>query len=205
MFFFSPSVAGVVNDRCLLSLSEVGTPCDRLLERRPWKPCGHHGPFRCSCLVVAHLARAVFQLERELMLLQGKLEVLTNPAVDCCSVPFFQVDFTHRTASLFLHGLPVPQRCYGPFPLTVVDDSSSFGRAVADAFSGAGLIVEERLSCVLCAANTGDKCCVCKCVVCGACGAQCRSCVMRACRACIAVSNEFLADEGVYCFACYCP
>ncbi|ORC86404.1 uncharacterized protein TM35_000281200 [Trypanosoma theileri] len=205
-FFFLPHVIGMKDDRYLLALSEGETPCDSLIKRRPWQPCSLHGPFRCSCFILEQLARNVFQLEQELMMLRVRIEVVVDEKKDNQEdmIPFLKVNTKERTVFLYLCGLPLPQRCYGPFNLYEVDDVMSIGHAITSALKGAQLMIKDFPKCVLCAIKTEDTCSVCQCVVCNNCGVLCLSCGKKACTACVVVVNtEALSEEDVCCFSCY--
>ncbi|KAH9584207.1 hypothetical protein LSM04_003482 [Trypanosoma melophagium] len=208
-FFFLPHLIGMRDERYIFALSEGETPCDSLIKRRPWQPCNMHGPFRCSCFILEQLVRNVFQLEQELMLLRGRIEVVMENDDDNKKdhqedVPFLGVNTKERTVFLYLCGFPLPQRCYGPIALYEVDNALSISNAIASALRGAQLMIKHPPKCVLCAGETDDTCSLCHCVVCNNCGVLCISCGKRTCTACVVVVNrEELSAEDVYCFSCY--
>lgn len=200
-FFFSPSVVGARGEPCVLG--EGSTPCDELVAQRPWRPCNSHGPFRCSCFLLDALARALLQLERELMLRPRRVGVVVDNAGRHEEAPFVHIDTAKNVATLYLCGLPLPHRQYGPFPLSVVDDEHSINMALATTFSNMSPTEDKNRACVLCIRDTDGACSVCRCVVCTECDVQCHVCKKRACKTCSVFSDEPPADEGFCCFNCY--
>ncbi|AAZ11464.1 hypothetical protein, conserved [Trypanosoma brucei brucei TREU927] len=202
-FFFSPHVSDVVGSRLVLTICESGTPCDKLFKDRPWKPCSVHGPFRCSCHALEHVARQVIQLQRELLWFQGKLEVFDREEAQHPDTPFFQVDVAGGSVSLVLCGLPFPERRFGPFPLFSVDSRYSIGKAIAAASITAETTEPAVHKCVLCSISAESRCCICRCIVCAECGSVCDCCMRGACRACVVTDIGPQQCECALCIACH--